>query len=340
MANKNVTMREIAKAAGVSLTTVFRVLNSDVPVSPNTRTKVIAAQQLLQNRSKLSSAEGSGHFSVGVIIPAHSAEDLGAHPSIFTILTSFLEELSSRSIANTTIVYDEHSMTPQRLLNSPADGYLTIGTSEEQESTIVPMLSDAGIPCVLINRNADFPRVGSVHLDDADATADATEYLISLGHRDIAFIGGNKNFQNTRRRLMGYQMALEKHGLIFDSSKVLFGEYNELSGYRKGMELLAMSERPSAGIFASDPLAIGCMRALSDNGLHLPEDFAVIGFGDIEASQYVSPSLSTVAQPSREIGIVAADMLIQMMERPLICSQQLRIKTELVIRESSGKSIV
>lgn len=336
MESKNATMREIAKVAGVSLSTVFRVLNSDVPVSPTTRAKVIAAQQILQNKKANITAEASSRHSVGIIMPAYSAEDLSAHPSMFTIITSFVEALSIRSISNTTIVYDENLITPQDLLSQPKDGYLIIGTSEDQEKSIVPVLSEARIPCVLINRHANTTHVASVHIDDMAATTDATEHLISLGHRNIAFIGGNKNFQNTKRRLLGYQMALEKHGIPMRSCNVLFGEYNERSGYQKGKELLALPERPTAGIFASDPLAIGCMKYLSENGLHLPEDFALIGFGNIEACQYVTPTLSTVSQPSRETGIVAADVLVQMIEKPIIYSQQVRLKTNLVIRDSSG----
>lgn len=336
MESKNATMRQIAKVAGVSLSTVFRVLNSDVPVSPTTRAKVIAAQQILQNKKAHTSIDGTVQYSVGIIMPTYSAEDLSAHPSMFTIITSFVEELSMRSIANTTIVYDENFMTPQDFLVHPKDGYLIIGTSEDQEKSIVPVLSEAGIPCVLINRHANTSHVASVYIDDMAATADATEHLISLGHRNIAFIGGNRNFQNTKRRLLGYQMALEKYGIPVRSCNILFGEYNERSGYQKGKELLSLPERPTAGIFASDPLAIGCMKYLSENGFHLPEDFALIGFGNIEACQYVTPTLSTVSQPSRETGIVAADVLVQMIEKPIICSQQVRLKTDLVVRDSSG----
>lgn len=339
MEAKNATMREIAKVAGVSLSTVFRVLSSDVPVSPTTRAKVIAAQQILQSKKASVSTEDAAQHSVGIIMPTYSAEDLSAHPSMFTIITSFVEELSMRSISNTTIVYDENLLSPQSLIASPKDGYLIIGTSEEQEKSIVPVLSQAGIPCVLINRHANISHVGSVHIDDMAATTDATEHLISLGHRNIAFIGGNKNFQNTKRRLLGYQMALEKHGIPLRSCNILFGEYNERSGYQKGRELLSLPERPTAGIFASDPLAIGCMKYLTEQGLHLPEDFALVGFGNIEACQYVTPTLSTVSQPSRETGIVAADVLIQMIEKPIICSQQVQLKTDLVIRDSSGSAL-
>lgn len=339
MESKSVTMREIAKAAGVSPSTVFRVLNSSTPVSPATRAKVIAAQQILQSKKVSAPADELTQFSVGIILPVNSASDLGGHPSLFAIITSFVEELSVKMISNTTIIYDEKVMSPQDLLSSPKDGYLIIGTSEEQERAIVPLLSNAGLPSILINRQAKDVHTSSVNVDDTAATMDATEYLISLGHKDIAFIGGNKNYQNTKHRLLGYQLAMEKHGLPIRSEYILFGEFSERSGYQQGNAILQMRHRPTAAICASDPLAIGCMHCLIKNGLNLPEDFAIIGFGNVEASKYVTPSLSTITQPSKEMGIVAANTLVQLLQNPVICSQKVRLKTSLVIRESSGASI-
>ncbi len=339
MESKPVTIRQIAKAAGVSPSTVFRVLNSDTPVSPTTRAKVIAAQQILQSKKNTAPVESMGRFSIGIIMPAHSAADLGGHPSLFDIITSFVEVLSARGFSNSTIIYDEETMTPQSLLSTPMDGYLIIGTSEEQERAIVPFLTSAGLPNILLNRQSEDVYTSSVNVDDISSTADATEYLISLGHRDIAFIGGNKNFQNTRHRLLGYKLAMEKHGLPVRSEYILFGEFSEQSGYQQGKALLNLHHRPTAGICASDPLAIGCMRCLTDNGLRLPEEFATIGFGNIEASKYVTPSLSTISQPSKEMGAIAANTLIQMLENPIICFQKVRLKTSLVIRDSTGSPI-
>ena len=300
MESKPATIREIAKAAGVSPSTVFRVLNSGASVSPNTRAKVIAAQQILQNKKAITPAKESSRFSVG------------------------------------TIIFDEKTMSPQSLIASPKDGYLIIGTSEEQERTLVPLLSEAGLPSLLINRQAKDLHTSSVNVDDTAATMDATEHLISLGHQNIAFIGGNKNFQNTKHRLLGYQIAMERHNLPLENDHILFGEFSEFSGYQQGKTILNMLHRPTAAICASDPLAIGCMRALTEGGLRLPDDFAVIGFGNIEASKYVTPSLSTVSQPSQEMGTIAAATLIQMLENPIILSQKVRLKTNLVLRDSSG----
>jgi len=139
--------------------------------------------------------------------------------------------------------------------------------------------------------------------------------------------------------LLGYQIAMERHNLPLENDHILFGEFSEFSGYQQGKTILNMLHRPTAAICASDPLAIGCMRALTEGGLRLPDDFAVIGFGNIEASKYVTPSLSTVSQPSQEMGAIAAATLIQMLENPIILSQKVRLKTNLVLRDSSGSPI-
>lgn len=333
MDTKRATIRDIAKVAGVSPSTVFRALKSDVPVSAATRAKILAAQQLLQNQVAESASAAAPVRSVGIIMPAVSASDLSAHPSMFTIITSFLEALSAHNISNTMLVFDETNMTASAFLAAPKDAYLLIGTSEGQERTLLEAFSAAQIPCVLINRQSELPHVSSVAWDDTSACTDATERLIALGHQNIVFIGGNKDFQNTRRRLLGFEMAMKKHNLPIGSDNVMFGEYSELSGYQIGAKIAARKDRPTAGLFASDPLAIGCMRRLVEAGLHLPDDFSMIGFGDIEACHCISPSLSTIAQPSRECGVLAAQVLLQMLQMPVI-SSKLLLKTNLILRDS------
>jgi len=332
------TVREIAKLAGVSASTVSRVLNSAISVSPSTRSKVLSAKEELENHTSRSFPKRE--YSVGIIMPSGPATNLIEHPSLFTIITSFIERLTAHGVKNTTLVYDENKICPDDLFATQFDGYMIIGTSEEQENILLPELAKRGIPHLLVNRYANNEHLICLNYDDEHASTSVVEYLISLGHRKIAFIGGNKNYQNTKRRLSGYQLALRKAGIAERNDYILFGEYSEAFGYQSGETIMSMKERPTAAYFASDPLAIGCMRYLSEHGLSLPKDLAIIGFGDIEACKYVSPKLSTVAQPSRDTGIAAAGTLLQMIETPTITQNQVLLKTKLIIRESSGGPII
>ena len=332
---KPVTIREIAQAAGVSPSTAFRALSEEKLVRPATRDRVIAAQKMLENERLKKEERPKAAKSVGIIMPVSTAHDLSTRPSMFTIMTNFLSELSANGITNTVLVFDEKSMTVNDLLLQPMDGYLVTDTSEEQENIIIPALSAASLPCVLVNRRAEAPHVSSVNIDDLTACADATAYLISLGHERIAYLGGRKNYQNTKRRLQGYQQAMESAGLPLRDEYILFGDYSETSGYAMGEALLHLPQRPTGVICASDPIAIGFMHRMKDANLSLPEECSIIGFGDIESSRIVSPALTTIAQPSGDVGAIAAKMLIQMINYPVIVNQQLMLQTSMVIREST-----
>ncbi len=335
--NDAVTIREIARLAGVSPSTAFRALQEAGPVKPATRAKVLAAQQML-----LSERAGEGvrpvgsSRTVGIIMPVSTAHDIGRHPSMFVTVTSFLSELSGSHISNSVLVFDENTMQPEDLLSHPMDGYMITGTSEEQEKLILPAISRAGLPCVMINRNAEAPHISCVKMDDMAACAEATRYLISLGHRRIAFLGGNINFQHTKRRRDGCLKAVREAGLSVREEWVICGEYSEASGYAMGTSLAGLAERPTAAICASDTIAIGCIHALKEKGVAVPEDFSAVGFGDIESSRIMNPPLTTVAQPSVEAGVVAARTLMQMIAMPIIVSQQVMLQTRMIIRGSTA----
>ncbi len=328
------TVREIAQLAGVSPSTVSRVLTASTPVSAATRRKV---QEAVDTLAKAISQENvSFDHSVGIIMPASTASDPTGHPSLFTIITAFVETLSSMGVSNTTLVYDEKLNSPAALLSPKLDGYMIIGTSSVQEEQLLPVLSQMDVPHIIINRHAVNNRLVSICFDDDDAACNAVEHLISLGHRQIVYVGGNEDYQNSRRRLAGYRRALEKHGIDYDSRYFLSGKYSETSGYQMGKLMLTLDPRPTAAFFASDALAVGCMRCMAEHGIRIPQDLAMIGFGNAEVCEYVLPSLSTVSQPSRNVGIVAAKMLAQMWQTPEIAHSEICMKTELILRESSG----
>ena len=333
MARKAPTVREIARQAGVSASTVSRALHSDFPVSKKSREKIEDALQYLSQRTPEARARAF-NFSVGIILPAVSALNLCDHPSVFEIISSLVETLTEKGVSNTTIVYDDDASDLQ--LHAPKDGYLIIGTSEQQEKEILKLLRPLNVPCMLINRHSNERFSSSVVFDDEVAAYTAVQHLIELGHKKIAFVGGNQSYQNTIRRLRGYRNALEAAAIPIREDYIHFGEYSEISGYQIGRELLALKPWPTAAFFASDTLAAGCMQYLKEHGVHLPQDMAIVGFGNTNASRMTVPPLTTINQSDKDVGFVAASALVQMLELPIIRSQKITIKTPLIIRESSG----
>ena len=328
------TVREIAELAGVSPSTVSRVINGNVPVKDKARNKVLSAMQRLDKAADLERNVYSGE--IGIIMPTSSAKELAAHPSLYTVMLSFIETISQKQIGNTTILIDERS-DMMEVVSHNVSGYLIIGTSEKQEEKLLPVLLEKGLPFIFINRMMGNKHASCVNIDDEQATEIAMKYLLSLGHREIAFIGGNPGYNNTKLRYKSYINTLVGAGIQPNEDYVIFGEYSEKSGEELGRQFLNLKKKPTAACVASDPIAIGFMRYLKKRGIKIPEDVSVIGFGNVEASSYVTPPLTTILQDSRAMGRVAALTMIQMLENPVICRQQILLRTELVIRDSCTK---
>jgi len=162
----------------------------------------------------------------------------------------------------------------------------------------------------------------------------ATEYLIQLGHRHIAFITGLLELHSTHERLRAYKMALNDHGIPYRPEYVLQGDFYEIEAYRVTGELLALPEPPTA-IFASNDLtAIGSMNALRDHGISVPDDISVIGFDDISQAAFTNPRLTTIRQPLDQMGRKAVELLIEQIENPERPSRRITLATELVVRDS------
>ena len=336
MASSGHTVREIAKVAGVSISTVSRALNSSVPVSNTARKKIEAAILFLNNSS--ASSPGKSR-SVGIIMPESSANNLKEHPLLYSIVSGFEDYLAPFGVEPRVLNYSKLSDEINELLLAPMDGYFVIGTSAEDDMVILEAMQKKQSPWIVMNRHLEHENVSYVSLDDEYASESAVRYLIELGHRRIAFVGGGRDYQNTARRYRGYETALQNAGIPLRKEYIFFGQYSELSGYQMGKELLLLRQLPTAAFFASDTLAIGCMRYLTDHGIQIPRDIAVFGFGNIDKGEFSVPTLSTVDQRYTDTGIIAAKALLQLMDTPSIAYERILVKTRLVIRESSGGAV-
>lgn len=330
------TVRDIAKTAGVSPSTVSRVLNGTAPVNQATREAVLAAIKELNyapKQEKSKSAKKPTH--IAIIMPQSSASNLSDHPTIYSIMSSFVSHLDTLDISNSIIMLDEHHIKDvEDLFISPADGYLVMCTNVEQEDLLIPYFKSKHIPYIIVNRWVQQKHCNYVNIDDVSASYDATKKLLEYGHKKIAFIGGNPNYRSTILRMKGYIQALESAGIPIREEYIITGEYTSAFGLKAANLLAKLPDAPTAGFFASDILAIATLRSMSDQGYRLPEDFSAIGYGDISIASFVHPPLTTIRVPVEDMGIQAAIALINLISNPGVCNIQVLLEANLIIRES------
>ena len=331
------TVREIAKEAQVSAATVSRMLNGNPCIKEATRKKIHDAIETLQRESP--SAFSFKGKSVGIILTNENLSDPYKHPALFATMTEFITRISKFGISNSTFNYNS-TIDPQELFARSHDGYLIMGTSEKEESILVNFFANHNIPHILINRSFQRHRTGCVCMDDEQAMERSVKHLLELGHRDIAFIGGDAEFENTKRRFKGYKNVIEAaSGQGITSNYVVNTEYSESGGERAAQILLDLPSRPTAACCASDAIAVGLIKGFQEAGLKVPEDLAVTGFGNWGIYHSFQPGLTTINQPDKHLGNVAATSMMNLISMPYIDTLQVLIKTSFIIRESSGVKV-
>ncbi|MGH0053011.1 MAG: LacI family DNA-binding transcriptional regulator [Sphaerochaetaceae bacterium] len=302
-----VSIKDIARMTGVSVSTVSRVLNDRAYVSANKRAKildVIKQTGYVPNRAARDMV--SKHSStVGIVMPGtfnmfqrqlfstieHHLEQFGYHTS-FYFASSDLE--GERACL-------------KRLKADRLDGIIILHEIELPE--IQQYLQEYKIPTVLATFERNGWKTTSIHISEEEAALTAVNHLLRLGHCKIAFIGGTK-YSFPAQRLEGYRKALEQASLTYDESLVVFAEaYNMEEGGRALKELLARDIAFTAVFAITDELALGAMRMLADHNLRVPDDVSVIGFDNIELASFSVPRLTTIAQPMVEMGQTAVALL-------------------------------
>jgi DNA-binding LacI/PurR family transcriptional regulator len=324
-----VTIYDVAKVAGVGVGTVSRVLNASDNVSDKTRQKVLKVMEELNYRPN-AMARGLalqktnsigimvpnfvGHFFVEVLQGVQKALDFhNMDLVLFKVDKKYKEK------------YIESVIDAQRV-----DGVLGITLDMTEEE--VAKFQDAKLPLVLVD---DFrEEVSSIAVDDIAGSKKAIEYLLDLGHRKIAFLDGPLGSIHGFKRLKGVELAFKEAGLKFDHNLLKTGDFNMESGYNLMKEILELNsdEIPTAIFAASDNQAIGALKAIEDAGLKVPEDFALIGYDDIELAQYLN--LTTISQPMTKMGKMGIDILIGEISSDKKELTHRVIEPELVIRKS------
>ncbi|MGI4787509.1 MAG: LacI family DNA-binding transcriptional regulator [Janthinobacterium lividum] len=334
------TIRDVAKASGVSIATVSYVIN-DGPrrVEPATRTKVMAAMELLQyhpstmarglNRKRLD--------CLGVVFPMAipSLVSDSYFSAILDGITHVATEHEQNVVLYTGLKWRGRASLPA-FRDRRVDGLLLIAPLTD--SGIVSTLTEAGLPFVLINGTDIDTRVASVDIDNVEAARQVVSYLQSLGHRRISLLGGLPNSPSTLPRRQGYEAAMSKSGFHCDQELIREGSYTQGWGYDGMCQLLALTDPPTAVFAGGDGIALGAYRACADSGISVPDRMSIVGFDDAEFAHHLSPPLTTVRQPLMQIGSTAALMLLDRLthgQAEEIPATQTVLPSELIIRAST-----
>lgn len=302
------TLRDVARRAGVASSTISRYLNGSLELPSPTRSRVKAAIAELHYRPNAlarSLQAGRSHI-LGLIVP-----DL-SNP-FFTSVADAAVAAAYRE--GYSILLCATGNDPKReahyanlLVAGQLDGLIYLGA--HRRNAALETMRRAELPIVIVDEEIESVAGGRLFVDNRRGGYLATEHLLHLGHRDIAFIGGEADLLTTVERRRGYEDAMLERGLTPQPNRIVLGEYTTEFGARAARELL--TEVAPTGVFAaSDVVAIGVLQAVRELGLTIPEDLSLVGFDDIPMAEMLAPPLTTIWQPAQDLGEAAVLMLIR-----------------------------
>ena len=337
-----VTIKDIAKALGLSTSTVSRALRDSYEISPETKKLVLEYAQKINyqpNPIALSLKERRSR-SIGIVVCEIAN-------SFFSQVINGMESVAYEHGYNVIIAqshesYDREVINLQYLASRSIDGLLISVSTETQDINHIRELHDKKLPIVFFDRSRDEIETHKVVVDNFKGGYEATSHLIKNGYRRIASLTNSAYLNITKERVGGYKAALAEHGIPVNESLIKYcfhGGLNFSEVENAVKELLRLKEKPDAIFASADKLTTGCLRTLKAIGLNIPGDIALIGFSNSEVAELLNPSLSIIKQPAFEMGQVATSLLMQLIEskRPVKDFEQRVLTTELIIRESSAK---
>jgi len=341
---KPATLSDVARAAGVVAMTASRAINETGYVSQEVRERVRAAARKLNYRPNMlaRSLKGQRMKAVGIMLPDIS------NPFSAELVEGMKDVLEPEgytpfiALAGRGVDHEREGL--QSFVDHRVDGLLVATLRTDAGDDYLRELLAQGIPMVTVGREVKGTQVDCVTADHYKGAFDVTMHLIELGHRRIGFVGIAAEDAPALRRYQGYRAALEKAGLTV-GPEYTFGPRHAPSfatqddGYEGMMQLARMDVPPTAVLARNDSAAIGVLRAAHTLGMKVPQDLSVAGFDNIPLASFWSPALTTVAQPIREQGRLAARILLDKIEGKLTGEGQMRtMECELVVRESTGKA--
>jgi DNA-binding LacI/PurR family transcriptional regulator len=332
-----VTIKDLARHLNISVATVSRAMRDMPEIKAETRDAVlklakewdyqpnILATNLVKSRTK----------TIGVIVP-----DLSYH-FFASVIKGIEEEAFARGysllLTQTSELYERELTNVQNLSRGQVEGFIISISQETTDYEHLKRLQRKGIPLVFFDRGVDEIDVPKVMVDNVGAAYEATKHLIENGSKRIAFLAGPANVTVSNLRQTGYENALKDSGLVIDKTLIVHGNYNLQRAIELTNELIELPNPPDGLVVVSDRLAVGAILALRKKNIRIPEDVAIVSFNDEPICTIVTPTLTSVSQPTFEMGKKAMSLLINQIENidNTNISEEIAFKTELKIRESS-----
>jgi LacI family transcriptional regulator len=328
---KPITIHDIAREAGVSSSTVSRVLNGNVPVAPQKRDAVLAIVQKLKYRPNVIAQGLARGRTAAIGVMTQSI----ASPFYGEILRGVEQGLSGSGyhpvFASGNWRTEDELAAFDLLSGRRVDGLIVLAGAIPDDRLL---RGAAELPLVVVGRLIKGLEHQCLYVDDVRAAYEATRYLIGLGHQRIAHIAGPTTHQDALDRREGYRRALAEAGLPPNEQLIVEGDYTEQSGLLAIQSLLSRNAMFTAIFAANDQMAYGVRLALYRHGIRVPEDVSLVGFDDLLSSAYTTPPLTTVRQPTLEMGRAAAHTVLELLAGRSV--QPPPLATSLVIRESAA----
>jgi LacI family transcriptional regulator len=337
MKRKRVTIEDVAAKAGVSRQTVSRVLNDEGVVAEETRARVLGTIRELGYRPS----------AIARSLVSQRTYTLGLLTADFSDYTHarIIEGAEAEAREHGYLIFvsgADHGLFGEPLCCAPilsqhyAEGLLIVYSGSDQDCYEVFEHIPSDLPIVTIGYAPDREQIETVGIANYRGAYQATQHLLDLGHRCIAHITGPIHMYSSQERRHGYAAALEQAGVTPQDDWVVCGDWSSGSGYQAVLHLLERGLDFTALFVQNDRMAMGALQALREHQLCVPQDVAVVGFDDIPSSLYFDPPLTTLQQPSYELGRVGTRLLIDLVSGQPVPSEPIRLETRLVVRRSCG----
>lgn len=328
-----VTIKDIARLANVSHTTVSRALNDSPLIKEETRKRI---KELAEKLGYVPNISAKGlvlekSYNIG-LFTSKQADNMPTSfmYEVFDGISQVIEDKYNLVFRKLSDTDDLQAVIPRKKY----DGIIFVSV-DVSDVKILSRLGAFKVPIVVLNRNSRDLDMPCVYFDEYSGTRAAIEYLIKSGHTRIAIIEGPESLITSRERYNGYLDALKENGISINNLYIKKGGFTPDSGFEAMDSLLRLEERPTAVFASNDLMAVGAMKACSKWNVRIPEDVSIMGFDDMDFSKYLSTSLSTVRKSRRLMGQKGASIMLDILEKRPVSDNECILRPELVLREST-----